>query len=412
MKTTLFWFGILVPLCLAAAAETVYTKRANNYVREGPGAYFPLVAVVPENTAVTVQERMGGWMNVRLSDKKKGWMSENSLTAALSAGARSTPLEKVWSSPKASRAGVSAAIRGFAEKRDDTPPGSIDPVLKNATKTFTDASLSAFRKPVEQNKKKLAGELDMDDLDLGPMVYDAGIAEQQVGLGIAARLGTKGFVSNRGLVEYANLICATLAANSPAYDWDFTVFIINDPTMNGFALPGGYVFLTLGAVQMCSDEAELASIIAHEMAHIIRRHGLQEMTKRTVQVKSDEAFNDLEEEVGPKSEDEAELDEMMRQMYESIVSPRLYEYELEADRVATVLLAETGYDPFGLVRTAQKAARIPKERPGLFDPNYMAPDNLSNRAKKTEEFVNEHFRDNTGGARLRERFASSTSGIR
>jgi hypothetical protein len=148
------------------------------------------------------------------------------------------------------------------------------------------------------------------------------------------------------------------------------------------------------------------------MAHIIRRHGLQEMTKRTVQVKSDEAFNDLEEEVGPKSEDEAELDEMMRQMYESIVSPRLYEYELEADRVATVLLAETGYDPFGLVRTAQKAARIPKERPGLFDPNYMAPDNLSNRAKKTEEFVNEHFRDNTGGARLRERFASSTSGIR
>jgi uncharacterized protein YgiM (DUF1202 family) len=177
MKTTLFWFGILIPLCLATAGETVYTKRSNNYVREGPGAYFQLVAVVPENTSVIVQERKGSWMNVRLSDKKKGWMSANSLTEALSAGARATPLEKVWSSPQASRAGVSAAIRGFAEKREQTPPGSVDTVLKNSTKTFTDAGLSAFRKPVEQYKQKTAGGLSMDDLDLGPVVYDAGIAE-------------------------------------------------------------------------------------------------------------------------------------------------------------------------------------------------------------------------------------------
>jgi uncharacterized protein YgiM (DUF1202 family) len=412
MKTTLFWFGILIPVCLATAAETVYTKRSNNYVREGPGAYFQLVAVVPENTSVIVQERKGSWMNVRLSDKKKGWMSENSLVESLSAGARATPLEKVWSSPKASRAGVSAAIRGFAEKRDQTPPGSVETVLKNSVKTFTAAGLGAFRKPVEQDNRKLAGRLSMDNLNLGRVVYDAGIAEQQVGLGIAARLGAKGFVANTGLVEYANLICATLTANSPVYDWDFTVFVINDSTMNGFALPGGYVFLTLGAVQMCSDEAELASIIAHEMAHIIRRHGLQEMTKRTVNVKSDNAFNELEEEVGPKTEDEAELDDLMRQTYESIVSPRLYAYELEADRVAAVLLAKTGYDPFGLVRTSQKAAWIPKERPGIFDANYMAPDNLGKRAKETEKFVNKYFRDNTNGARMRERFVSETAGIR
>jgi hypothetical protein len=45
--------------------------------------------------------------------------------------------------PKASRAGVSAAIRGFAEKRDKTPPGSVENVLKNSVKTFGNRSLQS-----------------------------------------------------------------------------------------------------------------------------------------------------------------------------------------------------------------------------------------------------------------------------
>lgn len=412
MNRSLICATLLVALALSAAAEVAFTKRNSNYVREGPGAYAELIAVVPENTAITILTKEGSWLKVKLSDKKTGWMSANSLTDTKPAGVRVEKLESVWSSPKASRAGVSAAIRGFAEKRDKTPPGSVDKVLKNSAKTFRAVDLAAFRKDVEASKPGLANVLTMENLELGPIVYDAGIEEQQVGLGIAARLIEKGFITNRTVVDYVNMICATLAANSPVYDWDFTVFILDDSTVNGFALPGGYVFVTKGAVQMCADEAEFAAIIAHEMAHVIRKHGMQEMSKRKVHIKADDAFAELEDETGEKSADEADLDDLVHKTYENIVAPRLFAYELEADRYATVLLAKAGYDPFGLVRISQKVATIPKEKPGFFDPGYMSPDHLVERAKATEEFVRTRFAEATNGARLRERFVEKTSGLR
>ena len=412
MKRLLILGALLAVVVLSVAAEVAFTKRSSNYVREGPGAYAELVAVVPENTAITILGKDGSWLKVKLSDKKTGWMSANSLTDTKPIGARVEKLETVWSSPKASRAGVSAAIRGFAEKRDKTPPGSVEKVLKNSAKMFRDADLASFRKDVEASRPGLADVLTMDDLDLGPIVYDAGIEEQQVGLGIAARLIEKGFITDRTIVNYVNMICATLAANSPVYDWDFTAFVLDDSTVNGFALPGGYVFVTRGAVQMCADEAELAAIIAHEMAHVIRKHGAQEMSKRKVHIKADDAFMELEEETGGKTEDEAALDDLVQQTYENIIAPRLLEYEIEADRVATVLLAQTGYDPHGLVRIGDKVARLPKEKPDIFDPNYMAPDYVAKRAEETKAFVLDKFEGASKGATLRERCVKRTAGIR
>jgi uncharacterized protein YraI len=412
MKNIMVVLGLLVLFCGAEAAETAYTKRADNYVREGPGSYFTLIAVVPENSAVTIQESKANWLKVHLTDKKSGWMSANCLTETKPASARIVAVEKLWSSPRASRAGVSAAIRGFAEKRDKTPPGSVENVLKNSVKTFGEAEFAAFRQPLLPPRAALEDVLTFEDLDLPEPVYDAGISEQQIGLGVAARLSTKGFVTAASLVQYVNMIAAALAEQSPAYDWDFTVYILDDPTVNGFALPGGYIFITKGALQMCADESEAAAIIAHEMVHIMRKHGVQEISKRKVHIKADDAFAELEEETGEKSADEAEMDDLVHKTYELLVAPRLFSYELEADRVAAVLLARTGYDPHGLVRIADKVARIPREKPDIFDPGYMAPDRLSERAKATGAFVGEHFSATRDGSRLRERLLDATSRIR
>ncbi len=412
MKTLVLCLALPLFFCSGEASETAYTKRADNYVREGPGSYFTLIAVVPENSIVTIQEQKTSWLKVRLSDKKSGWMSANCLTESKPVASRLVALENVWSSPKASRAGVSAAIRGFAEKRDKTPPGSVETVLKNSVKAFNEAEFVGFRTPLLATRPALEGILSMDDLDLPPVEYDAGISEQQIGLGVAARLGARGFVKNRHMLQYTNMIAVALAEGSPAYDWDFSFFILDEPTVNGFALPGGYVFITKGALQMCTDESEIAAIVAHEMAHVFRRHGMQEITKRKVHIKADDAYAELEEDTGEKSADEAEMDDLVHKTYEHIVAPRLFAYELEADRIAAVLLARAGYDPYGLVRISQKVARVPREKPGFFDPGYMSPDHLTERAKAIEAFVQEHFADAKDGARMRERFVEATSGLR
>jgi hypothetical protein len=60
----------------------------------------------------------------------------------------------------------------------------------------------------------------------------------------------------------------------------------------------------------------------------------------------------------------------------------------------------------------EKVAKMPRERPTMFDPGYLSPDDLIQRAKVTKEFVSAHFSDATGGARLPERFTRNTNGVR
>jgi type IV pilus biogenesis protein CpaD/CtpE len=404
-------FSLLV-LCVAAMAiaETVYTKRKSNYVREGPGAYYDLIAVVPENTALEVLGKSPGWIKVK-APTKDGWLAENCISAAKAKSTPTVAVENIWASPKASKAGISAAIKGFAQKYGKTEPGNVDLILKNSTKKFTEAEFAAFRAELMKNAPGSASPVSMNDLKLGTVDYNAGIQEQEVGLGIAARIAGKGLVNNPAVVQYANLICATIAEKSAAYDWDFTVFIVDDKAMNGFAVPGGYIFITLGALKLCADESELAGMIAHEMAHVIRGHGLQEMSKRIANIKSDAAFAELDEEVGGKSPEEADLDEVIQQTYEKIVSPRLLAYELEADRIAAVLCATAGYDPFGLARISRKMAAIPREKPDFFDPSYMAADDLGERAKKIDAFVKEEFAG-FQAARMTDRYTKRTGSLR
>jgi hypothetical protein len=412
MKRAILLIALASLIVAAGSGEVIYTKRANNYLREGPGAFYPLVAMVPENSSATVVERSGPWIKVKLSDKKSGWLAANCTVETKPSGATSAAIANVWSSPKASKAGISAAIRGFAQKYGKTKPGNIDKVMRSSVKTFSGADLVAFVNPLEGPTAALAGHLSVEDLGLGPIVYDAGLSEQEVGFGVGARLVEAGSVNDKKLLDYVNLICAGIAATSDAYDWDFTIFILPDSTINGYALPGGNIFLTRGALEQCSDEAELAAIIAHEMAHVIRKHGMQEMSKRIANIRSDAAFAELDEAVEEKSKDELELEDMMQDMYESIVAPRLFAYELESDRIATVMLARRGYDPFGLVRIAQKVARVPREKPGIFDARYMAVDDLTERAKAIDNFVHDKFQGATGGSRMRDRFLERTAALR
>lgn len=413
MNRSLLILVLAMTIWGTAQADVVYTKRSSNYLREGPGAFYGLIALVPENTALTVVERENSWLKVRLSDEKTGWLAANCLTEAKPANARIVPVENVWNSSKASRAGISAAIRGFAERHGKTSPGDVEKVMKSSVKNFTSAQFKAFCAPLESARPAVAGKVTWSDLNLGEVTYDAGLQEQEVGAGIAARMIQPGFVTDTKLLDYVNLVCAAIAASSESYDWDFTVFVLEDSTVNGYALPGGHIFVTRGALGLCADESELAAIIAHEMAHVIRKHGLQEMSKRIGTIRSDAAFAELEEEIGgEKSANEKELEDLMHDMYEKIVSPRLLSYELEADKIASVLLAAAGYDPYGLVRIAQKVARIPREKPDIFDTRYMAADDLGERARVIERFVKEEFEDATGGARMHDRFVESTTALR
>lgn len=88
-----------------------------------------------------------------------------------------------------------------------------------------------------------------------------------------------GLVDDPQLQEYVSNVGQRLAAASerPELDWEFKV--VDDPTPNAFALPGGYIFITRGLMTLLNSEAELAGVLGHEIGHVTARHSVSQMSR-------------------------------------------------------------------------------------------------------------------------------------
>lgn len=96
---------------------------------------------------------------------------------------------------------------------------------------------------------------------------------------ITAQLG---LVDDPALQGYVSELGKKLAARSerPGLPWTFKV--IDDPVVNAFALPGGYIYVTRGLLGHVRTEAELASVVGHEIGHVTAQHGVNQMSKQQV----------------------------------------------------------------------------------------------------------------------------------
>jgi predicted Zn-dependent protease len=97
--------------------------------------------------------------------------------------------------------------------------------------------------------------------------------EKDIGREVAAKLvGYYHLYDNPGLTQYVNLVGATVAAQSPRQDIQYHFAILDTDDVNAVSAPGGFVFITRGALALCDDESELAGVLAHEVAHVTDKH--------------------------------------------------------------------------------------------------------------------------------------------
>ena len=104
--------------------------------------------------------------------------------------------------------------------------------------------------------------------------------EIQMGQQAAQEVGQSiGYVNDKALQDYVAAIGKKMAAQSerPNLPWEFHV--VNDAAVNAFALPGGYIFVTRGLLGAITNEAELASVLGHEIGHVTARHSVQQISK-------------------------------------------------------------------------------------------------------------------------------------
>ncbi|MCX6132218.1 MAG: M48 family metalloprotease [Ignavibacteriales bacterium] len=341
-----------------------YTKRSKNEVRDGPGSYFQLLKVLPKGVPVPIMKRDGGWVNFKPGNSAGGmsvWLSKNCLVEGKPIDLlRDLKLE--WQSSKASPSAVAAAIRGFAVRYGKVPSAVVDTVLGMQEGLFTSEEYAEFELMTKGGRliTQQKSSSGIADLMKEP---ESSVSLDGLGAGIAARLASQGLVSNRQLVKYVNLLAATLAVMTPYFDTPMRVYVLKGEEPRAYAIPGGYIFLGEGLIHLCSDEAELAAIIAHEIAHLAAGHAMEEEFQRRFRVRMDEVFAELERELDQKPDSsETDLEEMIQEAYDEVVKPRLQVYEEQADKAAVMMLSSLGYDAQAVPGIVEKTGRVIKGR--------------------------------------------------
>jgi predicted Zn-dependent protease len=254
---------------------------------------------------------------------------------------------------------------------------------------FTLATTCTFAQDSDKSKKKSSEKSSSKSLDdknnpalIGKRDINKGSIqfysiEREVAIGrqLAAEVDRSSKIINDPLVsEYVNRIAQNVVLHSDS-KVPFTIKVIDSQEVNAFALPGGFLYVNRGLLEAADNEAEVAGVIAHEIAHVAARHGMEQASKG-------ELFNYLSIPliflggIGGYA---------IRQGLGLAVPLSFLKFsrgaEKEADRLGAQYMWAAGYDPNALITFFEKLQAKNKKKPGtlskLFSTHPMTGDRIT-----------------------------------
>jgi predicted Zn-dependent protease len=177
--------------------------------------------------------------------------------------------------------------------------------------------------------------------------------EIALGRGLAARvLGAAPLVDDPELQRYVNRVGLWLALQSERPDLPWRFGVVSSTEVNAFAMPGGTVLITSGLYDRLRDEAELAGVLAHEIAHVVQKHQLEAIKKAAGR----SLLSDVAGQAASRSGNQAVQmfgDEVFAAGMNIFAKGLDKKDEYDADQRGMVLAARGGYNPYGLVGVLQ-----------------------------------------------------------
>ena len=205
--------------------------------------------------------------------------------------------------------------------------------------------------------------------------------EMQLGRGLAADIEreTK-LVTDPVITEYINRMGQNLVRNSDA-EVPFTIKVIDSDEINAFALPGGFLYVNTGLILAADEEAELAGVLAHEIAHVTARHGTESQSKSQIVNLASIPLIFLGGVGGLAARQVAELAIPMTFLKFSRGA------EEEADFPGAQYLHRTGYDPGAMITMFEKLQAQQKSTPGKVSGLFSTHPATEDRIGKTKETI-------------------------
>jgi len=229
-----------------------------------------------------------------------------------------------------------------------------------------------------------------------------------LGRAVAANILTayKPYTQNPALTQYLNRICQTLVINCPqAVSFNgYHVIILDSPEYNAFATPGGHIFITKKLVEETTSEDMLAAIIAHELAHILLKHGIAIINDMKFNDEMTAAANRAADFAGKDNAAAKRLmlfrDSVSKTMDTMLKNGYSQTQEFEADREAVTLLQKAGYDPMALQDMLKVLQQVQKSQKGGFNTTHPSPadritnvENVRYRAQDTRKYRVPRFKN-------------------
>ena len=179
--------------------------------------------------------------------------------------------------------------------------------------------------------------------------------------------------------EYVNRIGQNLVRNSDA-KVPFTIKVVDDDSINAFALPGGFFYVNSGLILAADEEAEMAGVMAHEIAHVAARHAMRQMTRAQWANFASIPLIFIGGGAGYAA-----------RMAANLLVPTTFmkfsrSFEAEADYLGLEYMYKAGYDPQAFISFFEKVEATEKKKPGtmskLFASHPQTPDRVTTSEKE------------------------------
>jgi predicted Zn-dependent protease len=267
---------------------------------------------------------------------------------------------------------------------DQSQPVAQD---QSATDQNDQPSDKKNKKDKEKKDKKYKHDGSKDDVDaignrhVGGLDWYSTETDIKIGKTYAQQIEqSMKFITDPVVTEYVNRIGQNLVRNSDA-KVPFTIKVVDSDEINAMALPGGFFYVNSGLILAADNEAELAGVMAHEIAHVALRHGTRGQTRADIANIMSIPLIFVGGGIGYAAREVAGIGLPMTFLKFS------RGFEAEADYFGVQYMYKAGYDPNEFVNFFEKVQAQEKKKPGSLSKAFATHPQTPDRIEKTQEEI-------------------------
>jgi beta-barrel assembly-enhancing protease len=256
---------------------------------------------------------------------------------------------------------------------------SAGALAQDKDKSSQKSSSKSLAKPLDDKEDPTL--IGKRDINKGTIQFYSLEKEVAIGRQLSAEVDQTSKIINDPIVsEYVNRVAQNIVLHSDS-KVPFTIKVVDSQEVNAFALPGGFLYVNRGLLEAAENEAEVAGVIAHEVAHVAARHGMEQASKG-------ELFNYLSIPliflggIGGYA---------IRQGLGLAVPLTFLKFsrgaEKEADRLGAQYMWAAGYDPNALISFFEKLQAKEKKKPGTLSKLFSTHPMTGSRITEVRELI-------------------------